>query len=161
MNWEFNGIPLHPLFVHFAVVLVPLAALVTLLAVFWPTARKRLGVVSVLVAAAALMSAVLSEEAGQWLEERVAETALLETHVGIAEMLVPWTAGLFFVTLLHWLWFRYAARIGARFTALSTPTAQRVIPIVLIVLAVATAVGALIAVVVVGDTGAQAVWLNR
>lgn len=44
---------------------------------------------------------------------------------------------------------------------MSTPTAQRVIPIVLIILTVVTAVGASIAVVLVGDSGAQAVWLTR
>ena len=37
------GLPAHPLLVHGAVVLVPLAALGTIVIAFWPAARERIG----------------------------------------------------------------------------------------------------------------------
>ena len=40
MNWELNGLPLHPLIVHFVVVAFPGAALLLLLSAFWPAARR-------------------------------------------------------------------------------------------------------------------------
>ncbi len=40
---ELFGLPAHPLLVHAAVVLVPLAAIGVVLIAFWPAARARLG----------------------------------------------------------------------------------------------------------------------
>jgi hypothetical protein len=37
------GVPSHPLVVHAAVVLVPLAAIGTIVIALWPTARQRIG----------------------------------------------------------------------------------------------------------------------
>jgi len=37
------GLPAHPLLVHGAVVLVPLAALGTIVIAFWPAARELIG----------------------------------------------------------------------------------------------------------------------
>lgn len=56
MNWIFNGLPMHPLLVHLAVVLVPLSSLLLVLHVSWPAARRRLGWVTPAVALAALIA---------------------------------------------------------------------------------------------------------
>ena len=37
------GLPAHPLFVHLAVVAIPLTAVLAILASIWPAARRRLG----------------------------------------------------------------------------------------------------------------------
>ena len=50
MEYEVNGLPLHVLLVHFIVVGVPLAALLTVLSALWPAARRRLGIITPLVA---------------------------------------------------------------------------------------------------------------
>ena len=51
------GLPAHPLIVHATVVLVPLGALLVLLHAVWPAARRRLGVVTPLVALVGLVQA--------------------------------------------------------------------------------------------------------
>ena len=43
---EFNGLPIHILLVHAVVVLVPLAALLTMLSAVWPAARRRIGIIT-------------------------------------------------------------------------------------------------------------------
>ena len=48
---QVGGLPLHPLIVHAVVVLLPLTVLAVLLGTFWPAARRRLGIVTALVAA--------------------------------------------------------------------------------------------------------------
>ena len=78
---EINGLPAHVLLIHFVVIVVPLAALCALLAVAWPAARRRLGIVTPLIALAALVSVPLTTEAGEWLEERVAETPFSATRL--------------------------------------------------------------------------------
>ena len=52
---EFNGLPLHILIVHAVVVGIPLAALLTVLSAVWPAARRRLGIVTPIVALFALV----------------------------------------------------------------------------------------------------------
>ncbi len=56
MTWEFNGLPIHILLIHFVVIVVPLAGLCTVLAAAWPAARRRLGIVTALIALAALIA---------------------------------------------------------------------------------------------------------
>src|SRR4029453_12287221 len=61
--WEFNGLPLHPLVVHAAVVLGPLAALAALAYVGWPKHRDLLrwvALVTVLLATASIWAAYLT-----------------------------------------------------------------------------------------------------
>ena len=69
------GLPTHAIVVHATVVLVPLASLVVLLHAFWPAARRRLGVVTPLLAGVALVLVPLSTESGEDLEHPVRESA--------------------------------------------------------------------------------------
>src|SRR3954463_6941040 len=62
------GIPLHPLVVHATVVVVPLAALTSVLAVAWPRFRRWFGWGSPVVAALALALDPLSTQSGDSLE---------------------------------------------------------------------------------------------
>ncbi|MFO6505660.1 DUF2231 domain-containing protein [Corynebacterium freneyi] len=61
-----NGIPLHPLVVHFAVVLIPLAAIATIAAAFHEPTRRRLGgslaVLGVTAAAAGIVAGSFGEQ---------------------------------------------------------------------------------------------------
>jgi hypothetical protein len=95
-----GGIPAHILLVH-AVVLVPLAALLTVLVTTWPAARARLTFPTAIVAAVAAICVPLTTSAGQWLEHRVASTALLRTHTALGDTLLPWAVGLAVVRGRH------------------------------------------------------------
>ena len=82
---ELFGLPAHPLLVHGAVVLVPLAAIGVLLTAFWPAARSKLAVAVVVIAAAGTVMAFLSAESGESLEGSVRETELVEEHAELGE----------------------------------------------------------------------------
>lgn len=68
-----GGIPAHPLLVHFVVVLVPIAAILTLCSALWPAAHRRLGIVTPLTALVSLALVPLTTHAGEWLEHRERE----------------------------------------------------------------------------------------
>ena len=88
------GIPAHPLIVHAVVVLVPLTALGAVLVAVWPWARSHVGW---LVAAGAVLDVALvplATGSGEYLEERVPETALMETHTEMGGQLTPWVIAL-------------------------------------------------------------------
>ena len=66
-----NGVPVHPLVVHAAVVLVPLAGLGVLLMVVVPRFSRRFGWLVALAAAAATGACFVAKAAGEQLEKRV------------------------------------------------------------------------------------------
>ncbi len=82
---ELFGLPAHPLLVHAAVVLVPLAAIGVVLIAFWPAARARLGVAVVVIAAVGTLFAYLAMESGEYLEEQVKETEQVEDHAKLGD----------------------------------------------------------------------------
>jgi hypothetical protein len=142
---EINGLPLHALVVHAAVVFGPLAGLAGL-AYAVPALRDRLRwplLVVVVIATAAIWVAYLSgeqvEEANQYGGPL---GALLETHEERAETLRLVTSGFFLVTLA-------AAFLHER---------KGVVRGVLTGLVVAGAVGTLVYTVLTGDAGAKIAW---
>lgn len=158
MNWVIAGLPLHPLLVHASVILIPLAALCTVLSLIWPTARRRLGIVTPILAFAALGATVLTVQAGEALAEVITPTALSGAHVAIGGTVRFWIFGLFLVAAAQWLWFRYFGP-GQKFAARIPSAGTRTVLTVVLAVAVAiTSVGSVVSVVIVGDTGAQAVW---
>lgn len=161
MDWLFNGLPIHVLLVHFVVIVVPLAALCMVLAAAWPLARKRLGIVTPLLALAALVSVPITTEAGEALEEQVKESALSELHAHLGKDLLPWVIALFIVATIQWGWFRYftgTARLAPRVSS----RAARIAITAVLILAVATVViGSVVTVVLIGESGARSVWDSR
>ena len=161
MDWLFNGLPLHVWLVHFVVIVVPLTALCLVLATAWPAARRRLGIVTPLLALSALISIPLTTEAGEALEEQVNETALSEIHADLGEDLLPWVIALFVVALAHWAWYRFFAG-GGRFAHRVTSRSVRVAVTVLFIVAVAAVViGSVVTVVIIGESGVRAAWESR
>jgi hypothetical protein len=158
--WEIDGLPVHVLVVHAVVVLVPLSALVVLLAVFWPHARARLGVVSPLLALGALATVPVAVQAGQWLEQRVPTSALVREHTDLGGTLLPWVVALAVVAVVVW-WLDGAGGLrgsrGAGRWQLETPAVRVAVG----VLAVVVAAGAVVTVVRVGESGSRAVWDGR
>ena len=145
------GLPTHAIVVHATVVLLPLAALVVLLHAFWPEARRRLGIVTPLLAGVALVLVPLSTQSGENLEHAVGRTALVERHAELADGMLPWAIGLFVVAVGLWLLDRRRARP-------SDVAEPRWLPIVASVLAVVAVLGTVQQIVRVGHAGAEATW---
>lgn len=152
MDWTINGLPLHPLLIHATVVLVPLAAVAATLGTLWPAARKKLGIVTPIIATIAAAAMALTIEAGEWLKEHVVTTDLVEAHIRIGKTAVPWILLLVASTWLQWAWFAYGKK---RF-----PDASKAVPIVLASLVMVGAVGSTVAIIVIADAGAKAVWTD-
>jgi uncharacterized membrane protein YfcA len=145
------GLPTHAIVVHATVVLLPLASLVVLLHAFWPEARRRLGIVTPLLGAVALVLVPLSTQSGETLEHSVGRSALVERHAELADGMLPWAIGLFVVALGLWLLDRRRAR--------SSDVAEpRWLPVLASVLAVVAVAGTVQQVVRVGHAGAEATW---
>ena len=142
---EINGLPLHPLLVHAAVVFTPLAALVALAYALVTRWRERLRVPMLVLAVVATLAVVAAFLSGKGFLESTPELArkpIVGTHEERAELLLWLTLGFGVVAVASgWLHARTGpVRIGLR---------------VLLALA-ATAV--LVQVVLTGDAGSRAVW---
>ena len=159
-DWEFNGLPLHVLIVHAVVIVVPLAALCAVLTAFWPAVRRRLGIVTPLIALAALVLVPLAVQAGEWLQSRLVNvTPLLGAHTSLGRTLLPWVIVLFLVAVLQWGWYRYIAGDGARFAAvLRSPTGRLIATVILDLVVLASAIGSVVTVALIGESGSRAVW---
>lgn len=145
------GLPLHPLVVHAAVVLVPVAALVVALAALWPLFRRWGRFLPLGVALSALVLVPIATQSGEALEERVTQTPLIEAHAELGEALLPWVIALAIVAavLLWWNWNEHTD---------SVPRAPRWVALVLAVTAVFAATGTTVQIMRIGHSGATAVW---
>lgn len=166
---EINGLPAHILLIHLVIAAIPLAALLLLLSVCWPTARRRLGLVTPIVALAALIAVPITTHAGEWLATQVGRTPLIARHIALGRQLLPWAVGLFVVAAAHWFLTRPAAAgaeghaapagsAGGPTTMVQTRSVSTVVTVVFVVLATVVAVGSVWMVYRIGDSGAQAVW---
>jgi len=138
---SFNGLPLHPLVVHAAVVLVPLAGVLALLMVAVPRFSVRFGPLIVILGWAALGATLVAKETGEMLakEEKV---PVLHAESGD---LMPLFAGVqaLLITIL-WLADRRSGR--------------GLLGILVALLTVVAVVATGYWVYRTGDSGAQAVW---
>ncbi|WP_338673798.1 DUF2231 domain-containing protein [Streptomyces sp. SCSIO 30461] len=158
-----NGIPAHALYVHAVVVLLPLTAVLLVVSALWPTVMRRLGISLPVLALVSLALVPVTTSAGEWLEQRVQENALVERHAELGEQLLPWAAGLFVVTVAVWWVYRRAIGNGPTDLRVSWPPMGAVsVPlwIAAVVLALAVGAGTIVQVYRIGDSGAQAVWRN-
>ena len=145
------GLPLHPLVVHATEVIVPVAAITLLLAALWPRFRRWARLLPVGLALASVVLIPLTSESGEALERRVGESALIETHSNLAEGLLPWAFAMLAVAaaLLWWNWNERSA---------PTPRAPRWVAIALAVGALVATTGTTVQSILVGHSGATAVW---
>ena len=153
-----NGLPAHPLVVHGAVVLVPLAAIGALVIALSATWRDRLGYVVAGLAVVGLALTWLSSETGEGLEEGVEATAnraLLETHTemgdGAAAWVLPMVALVVLLVAFAW-WRRRAGR------PLGGPSMRQPVALLLSLAIIASAGAATWRIVTVGHSGAASVW---
>jgi hypothetical protein len=146
-----NGVPAHVLSVHIVVVLIPLTALALVLCAIWPSVMRRFGVVLPALALVALGSVPVTTQAGEWLEEHVRRTALVNKHTELGDGLLPWALGLFVMAVAVWWAYRRTTGTGT----VSLPLRAGAV-----VLSLAVAVGASVQVYRIGDSGAKAAWEN-
>ncbi|MFI0504261.1 DUF2231 domain-containing protein [Streptomyces albogriseolus] len=168
-----NGLPGHPLFVHGAVALVPLTALALVVCALWSSAARRLGWVLPVMGLVTLVLVVLTTESGEWLEDRVQESLLVEAHAERGSGLTPWAIALFLLAVAVWLLGRAGLRrergrggeaggpTGGGASVVARMASSVVVRVVALVVALVVAVGAVVQVYRIGDSGAKAVWEGR
>jgi hypothetical protein len=139
------GLPLHPLAVHAAVVLVPLAALGAVIMAISPRLARRYGGLIVVAGVASLVASFIAKEAGESLASRLGVTA---QHAQLGDV-VPIFALLLALGLIGF-WLVDRGIPGNR----SRPWWLRVAAVALIVIAVLATVWTVRA----GHSGAESVW---
>lgn len=153
---EISGLPAHILLIHLVVIGIPLAALLTILSAVWPAARRRLGIITPIVALGALVMVPITTNAGEWLQARVYQgftNPLIVRHADLGDQLLPWAIGLFLLGVLSWGLPVLAGRPNAA-AALGSMGARVAVG----VLAVAIGAVATVQVYRIGDAGAKAAW---
>ncbi|WP_375500001.1 DUF2231 domain-containing protein [uncultured Jatrophihabitans sp.] len=183
MPVKIGGLPAHVLLVHAVVVLLPLAAIMLVLGVLWPAARRRFGLLTPLLALVGLALVPVTTHAGEWLEDRLPRSKAIERHADLGDQLLPWAAGLFVLAAVVWwvdrrrelVWRSRPERAGAQAgepspgggstATLVRPEATEAreaapvwVTVLLSVLSIAVAVGMTIMLYRIGDSGAKAVW---
>ena len=154
------GLPLHPLVVHATEVVVPTAALVIALAALWPHFRRWAGLLPFGLALAAMVLVPVSTQSGEALQERVSassDSLLISTHADLAEGLLPWVFVLFVASCVL-LWWNRAERAGDASRAQRAQRAPRWVAVGLAAVAVVAAAGTTAQAVLIGHSGATAVW---
>ncbi len=164
-----GGLPLHPLVVHFVVVLLLIAVLGSILTAVWPAVRRRYGWLAVAVAVAGTALVPVASGSGENLEARVGSSPLVQTHEELADLMLWWALGLTVAVTALMVVHTMAERtttarvaVGAAGARDEVPARQAKAPalaiIALAVLTVGLAVGTGVHVYRVGDAGARAVW---
>ncbi len=159
----FFGLPLHPFIVHATEVIVPLAAVLVVLTAVWPRCRRWAGYLPLGVSLVALVLVPFSTQSGERLEARVGGNDLIETHAALADGLLPWVIGLVVVAgaLLWWNIREKRARIAASRESelpVAARPGSRWVPIMLILLALVVSTGTTVQAILIGHSGATAVW---
>ncbi|WP_255950586.1 DUF2231 domain-containing protein [Streptomyces odontomachi] len=152
-----NGLPAHVLFVHFVIVLVPLSALALVVCSVWPQAARRLGLVLPALALVALASVPVTTHAGEWLEEHVGSSAQVRRHAELGDGLLPWALGLFVLAVAVWWTAGRSARTAGEPTGAGWAGTMPV-RVAAIVLSLVVAVGSVVDIYRIGDSGAKAAW---
>jgi hypothetical protein len=147
---ELFGLPAHPLVVHAAVVLLPLAAVATLACAAIPRARRVYAPIALGLALVAMIAVGLAQGSGEALEEQVDETELVEEHTEQGERVLPWAIGVTVAAMAV----TAAPAIGQRRPRLSARTVTAVV----VASSLVAGAGAIWTVVEVGHSGAEATW---
>ncbi|WP_372727373.1 DUF2231 domain-containing protein [Nocardioides sp.] len=153
---ELNGVPLHPLVVHAAVVFVPLAALGALVLALVPRWRWAVRTPTLVLAVVAALSAQLAAFSGEDFMHRLsAHTELVDTHQMWGDRLVIAMWVLAALTAAGWWLLPFTSPLPGR-PERASRVPVLVLPMVLGLPVVAIAVLGLV--VLTGDAGARSAW---
>ncbi len=149
---EIAGLPAHILLVHAVVVLAPLSALTIIASGVWPAARRRLGLVTPILAVVVAVLVPITASAGMWLLPRVGGPPPAVEHGDLGSTLWYFSTAMAAIAIVQHLWFR---RVGDK------PREQRPAPVVgviIVILAVVISSATVVRTIQVGDSGSRAVW---
>lgn len=152
---EFNDLPLHPLVVHAAVVLVPLLVLGAVVYAVVPGLRSRLNWAVVALAVAAPLATLFAKLSGDAFRQRLLDNEAIggrvlervNDHRSLGNLTLWFTIALAVTTLLL-----------VFITSRRTPALPRWTVVVVGIIVVALAAGSGYYVFWTGDYGARAVW---
>jgi uncharacterized membrane protein len=136
------GLPLHPLVVHAAVVLIPLACLGAILVIVSGRVRDRYGWLTVAFAAAAALASIVAKVSGETFAAHLNIGSLIATHE-------------FYGGLMPYPSVALALALPAALLLRGRSSAGWVVTMVLTLVA---AVAGLVLVALTGHAGATAVW---
>lgn len=139
------GLPVHPLVVHAAVVLVPLVALAALAMSYWPSFSIKYGKPVLILAVIAQLSLFVAKASGEPFQERLGKE--VERHADLGEI-----APLTFIPLLVLLFIRW--RMDRSGATVGSPWVRRMVSILLAL----SAILALVFIYLTGHSGAESVW---
>jgi len=139
------GLPVHPLVVHSAVVLVPLVAIAGLAMSYIPSFSRRYGKAVLILAVIAQLALFASKLSGESFEERLGKE--VERHAELGDI-APFT----FIPLLILLYLRW--RLDREGATTGSPSIRRLISILLVI----SALLALVYIFLTGHSGADSVW---
>jgi uncharacterized membrane protein len=135
------GLPVHPLVIHFAIVLVPLAAVGLIVAVLNSSFRRRFALALAVLLSVTVPLAFVAKESGEALAERVGIT---ENHESLGEVFPLWVSVLAVAAVV---WYLIARRDGLN-------AIRKIAGGVLIALSV----GVTALTFLVGHSGSEATW---
>jgi hypothetical protein len=141
----FAGLPLHPLLVHSAVVLVPLVAIGALVMSYLPSFSRRHGKIILILAVIAQVSVFLAKMSGEAFAEILDKN--VEKHAELGEITPLLTLPMVVLIYLRWRMDRSGSTFGP-------VVIRRLTSVALIVASVVS----LVVILLVGHSGASSVW---
>jgi uncharacterized membrane protein len=144
-----DGLPLHPLLVHFVVVLLPLAVLGSVVIAVWPAARERYGWLVVAAAAVATLLVPFATNSGGKLKSRIGpDNPRILRHEELGNMMIYFAVPLLVLVAALMVVHELSKRREISWSKLAI--------VVLAVLTIGSGVAAGIHVYRVGDAGSRA-----
>jgi hypothetical protein len=139
------GLPLHPLLVHSAVVLVPLVAIGALVMSYLPSFSRRHGKIILILAVIAQVSVFLAKMSGEAFAEILDKN--VEKHAELGEITPLVTLPMVILIYLRWRMDRSGSTFGSVVIRRLTSVALLVASLI-----------SIIVIVLVGHSGASSVW---
>ena len=139
------GLPLHPLLVHSAVVLVPLVAIGALVMSYLPSFSRRHGKIILILAVIAQVSVFLAKMSGEAFAEILDKN--VEKHAELGEITPLVTLPMVILIYLRWRMDRSGSTFGS-------VVIRRLTSVALVVASLTS----IIVIVLVGHSGASSVW---
>ncbi|HSN10501.1 MAG TPA: hypothetical protein VLS51_00120 [Propionibacteriaceae bacterium] len=155
-----TSLPLHPLVVHAAVMLLVLVPLGVLVSLVWPGLRNRLDWLLPVGALGGFVAAIAAERTGQDLVAQLKQgSELVAKHADLGEK-GPWVAGVFALATIGW-WLT-SSQVAATWVDARLPWIRRGrLPLIASVLMAIACAVTLVVIFLLGDSGATAVWTSR
>src|SRR5690348_16072566 len=142
------GLPLHSQVVHATVVLMPLTALLVGLTAVLPRVRTWAGPLPLVGAVVSTILAPISTSTGENLEHSLGGSKLIERHAELGDMLVWFCLGMLVVA-------------GATYFLHRRGNVTKGLGTALAVLGVVAGAATMVQVVLIGHSGAKAVWSDQ